>query len=190
MLAGIFTSEISVKVFDGNSASFFSENIFIIYQCETFSQMLKSDKLIITLNQSQLINMNMLKIIFLAVCLFPGIAIANVNIEINKTEQKEKSCRVYLVVKNDSDLSFQNFKMDMVLFNQDDIIIKNMALNIAPLQSEKKIVKAFDLKNIKCETVGSILVNNIMQCDAKEKSKPDCISMIQLSSKNDITISK
>lgn len=134
--------------------------------------------------------MNMLKIIFLTACLFPGIAIANVNIEINKTEQKEKSCRVYLVVKNDSALSFNTFKMDMVLFNQDDIIIKNMALNIAPLQSEKKIVKAFDLKSTKCNAVSSILVNKIMQCDAKEEKKPDCISMIKLSSKNDISISK
>lgn len=134
--------------------------------------------------------MNMLKIIFLTACLFPGIAIANVNIEINKTEQKEKNCRVYLVVKNDSAFSFDTFKMDMVLFDQDDIIIKNMALNIAPLQPEKKIVKAFDLKSTKCNTVSSILVNKIMQCDAKEEKKPDCISMIKLSSKSDISISK
>ncbi|MEM7027339.1 MAG: hypothetical protein AAF410_03825 [Pseudomonadota bacterium] len=120
----------------------------------------------------------------------PAIAIANVNIELNKTEQRNNSCRVYLVIKNDTDLAFNTFKMDMVLFNKEDIISKNMALNIAPLQSAKKIVKAFDVKNIKCDGIGSILINKVMECEAEPNSNSDCIAMINTSSKNNISISK
>ena len=134
--------------------------------------------------------MTWLKITCSALAILPSATFANIDIELNKTEQQNKSCRVYLVIKNDSNFYFSAFKLDAILFNKDDIINKNVAINIAPLQQNKKIVKAFDVKNVQCKNMGSILVNKIMQCETDTDTNPDCMSLLELSSKNDIVITK
>lgn len=111
-------------------------------------------------------------------------------IELNKVEQRKQTCRVYLFAQNKTQQEFTSFKLDVVLFNQNGIIQKNMAVNIAPLPVAKKIVKAFDLKNLECDSIGSLLVNRIINCETVTNDSLNCLSLLQLSSKNKIPFSK
>ncbi len=122
---------------------------------------------------------------------FPATAEMRVlEIELNKIEQRDQACRVYLFAKNKTQQKFTSFKLDVVLFNQNGIIQKNMAVNIAPLPVAKKIVKAFDLKQLDCDAIGSLLVNRVIECETASNDAPDCLSLLKLSSKNRIPFSK
>ena len=136
--------------------------------------------------------MQRLKRFIFAMILLPGAALGvdSVGLELNKTEQRGQSCRVYLLIENGSGLSFETFKLEMVLFDKAGIIDKNMALDIAPLRRDKKRVTAFDVKDIQCGDMGAILVNKIMQCRAEAGGEPDCLSLLKLSTRTDIALTK
>ena len=137
----------------------------------------------------KIINLTLIKVLIILIIL-PSTSIAGVNIELNKVEQINEACRVFLVIKNNSSHDFNALKLDLVLFNQDDVIYKNMLVELAPLESEKKSVKAFDLKNYQCAHLSSLLVNKIFQCNSTTATDLDCMELINLSTKNDILITK
>jgi len=110
----------------------------------------------------------------------------NLSIELNKNEQRGNDCRIYLYAQNNSKHAFSSLKLDLVVFNQDGIINKNMALNLAPLPIAKKSVKAFDLKNTTCKQIGSILINKVMQCEADPNKLDNCLQLLSLTSKTNI----
>ena len=113
-----------------------------------------------------------------------------INIELNKVEQRNKNCRTYLVADNNTRLAIDILRLDLVLFDSNEIIIRNMALNIAPLASAKKSVKAFDLKNTACNNIGSMLVNSVLECKSKNNTAVDCLALLRLSSKTSISLVK
>jgi hypothetical protein len=133
---------------------------------------------------------NSIKFLATLTLLIPNFAFASVMVELNKLEQKPSACRIYLVIENTSNLSFNSFKLDVVLFNKEAIISKNMAVELAPLPLTKKSVKAFDAKNIQCENIGSLLINKIYQCSAESGDQENCLSLLNLSSKNSIPVRK
>ena len=113
-----------------------------------------------------------------------------INIELNKVEQRNKNCRTYLVADNNTRLAIDILRLDLVLFDSNEIIIRNMALNIAPLASAKKSVKAFDLQNTACNNIGSMLVNSVLECKSKNNAAVDCLALLRLSSKTSISLIK
>lgn len=136
--------------------------------------------------------MRHLKLLILGIILAPGMApgAGSVGLELNKTEQDGQSCRLYLLTDNQSDLAFDTFTLEMVLFDKAGIIDRNMGLDIAPLPRAKKMVTAFNVKDIQCGAIGSILINQIMQCEAGAGAAPDCMELLRLSTRTDIAISK
>lgn len=137
-------------------------------------------------------DLNRLKYIkaLILLLILPNTSFAGISIELNKAEQVNDACRVFLVIKNTSEHAFSSIKLDLVLFNQDDVIHKNMAMELAPLEQQRKSVKAFDLKNYQCGEVGSLLVNKVIQCNTSTNADLDCMSLINLSTKNNIQITK
>jgi len=114
----------------------------------------------------------------------------DVSVELNKLEPLEKGCRAYIVVANGSDTPFQSFKLDLVLFGADGIIAKRFALDLAPLKANKRIVKLFDLDGVACEGVGSLLVNDVLECRSEAGDVADCLSRMKVSSLTKAQITK
>lgn len=117
-------------------------------------------------------------------------AAESLSIEINKTEQRENHCRIYLFTQNSSSYAFDALKLDLVLFDQNSIIKKNMALNLAPLPNNKKSVKAFEVKNTACTELSSLLINEVIQCNASNETITDCLELMKVSSKTNISLTK
>ncbi len=109
-----------------------------------------------------------------------------VTIELNKVEQRDQHCRFYLMAENKLGHAIDTLKMELVLFDHDGIIKKNMALDLAPLPVAKKSVKAFQLKNTTCSDVSTLLVNRIMHCETPAGTLTECLQKLSLSSKTDI----
>ncbi len=115
---------------------------------------------------------------------------AKIAVELNKLETQQQSCRAYLVIDNQSDKSYDVLKLDLVLFQTDGIIGRRFALDLAPLKAKKRSVKLFDLDGVQCDTIGSFLINDIMDCKAGGADEGGCLDQLALSSRSNVQLSK
>ena len=110
------------------------------------------------------------------------------NVELNTIEQQDDACRVYLVVKNESEDRFTDLEMELILFDKEGFVSRRYAVQIAPLQPNKTRVRPFDLPELDCGTVGQFLINDVTKCAAEDGEKPDCLKRIRTESKGEVTL--
>jgi hypothetical protein len=96
-------------------------------------------------------------------------------IELNKLEPQKDSCRAYVVVTNNSSTAYQSLKLDLVLFQPDGVIGRRFALDLGPLRAQKRSVKLFDI-DMPCDQVGSLLINDVLECNGETGSIPNCLA--------------
>jgi len=114
----------------------------------------------------------------------------SVSLELNKLEASDKGCRAYIVVSNPSNTAFDAYKLDLVMFQTDGIIGRRFALDLAPLRPSKRTVKLFDLDGVKCDDIGSFLINEVMECRSDAGPVEDCLSRTSVSSLTKVEITK
>lgn len=120
--------------------------------------------------------------------LAPGGASADgaISVELNKVEQAGDDCRVYLVMNNALATTLSAIKLDLVLFDTDDIIAHRFALNVAPLAAGKTSVKSFDVPDMSCETIGRVLLNDAIDCRGDSGSITQCAGEVAVSSQGEV----
>ena len=102
-------------------------------------------------------------------------------LELNKLEKAGEACRVYLSLRNDGD-AYESFKLDLVLFGTDGVIARRLTAEIAPLRARKRSVKLFDVPGLDCAGIGSVLVNDVLECRPAADSA-ECLQRLELSSR-------
>lgn len=113
-----------------------------------------------------------------------------VSLELNKLEPSEKGCRAYVVVSNPSSTTYDAYKLDLVMFQSDGVIGRRFALDLAPLRPSKRTVKLFELDNMSCDSIGSFLINDVLECRASSGPVADCLAGLKVSSLTKVGISK
>jgi hypothetical protein len=113
-----------------------------------------------------------------------------VSVELNKLEAQGSGCRAYVVVQNDDTTSYQSFKLDLVLFQQDGVIGRRFAMDLAPLKPQKRTVKLFDLDNIACDKIGSFLINDIVECKTDAGPVENCLAGVTVKSLTNVQLTK
>jgi hypothetical protein len=86
------------------------------------------------------------------VCLFPIFTSAQqpgVILELNKLEDVGEACRIYLLVEEQSGVTFEKLDADFVLFDAYGIIIKRYLVPLAPIAGGQSRVRLFDLPNFR-----------------------------------------
>lgn len=106
-----------------------------------------------------------------------------IRMELNRLEGVDAGCRVYLIVGNDGAKALESLKLDLVLFNSDGVIDRRLALEAGPLRPAKTSVKLFDLTDLPCKGLGSILVNDVLACREAGGAEPDCFSRLALATR-------
>jgi len=114
----------------------------------------------------------------------------SVSVELNKLEPNGGSCRAYLVVNNESKTGLKAFKLDLVLFQSDGVIGRRFAVDLAPLRPSKRSVKLFDIEGTSCDSVGSFLINDVVECEAESGQIDDCLGAINPSSLSQVKLTK
>ncbi len=120
----------------------------------------------------------------------PALAAPAVSIELNKLETQGSGCRAYMVVQNDEATNYQTFKLDLVLFQQDGVIGRRFAMDLAPLKPQKRTVKLFDLDNMACDKIGSFLINDIVECKTDAGPVENCLAGVTVKSLTNVQLSK
>ncbi len=113
----------------------------------------------------------------------------NIEIELNKLEDRDDSCRAYLVFKNQTTSQFNEFKLDLVMFGADGIISRRLAVDSSPLRSNKTSVKLFDIDGLSCAGISLILINDVLSC-RDEYERNDCVDLIDATSKGNVSFVK
>jgi hypothetical protein len=114
----------------------------------------------------------------------------SVALELNKLETTEKGCRAYVVLNNPTDVSYQSFKLDLVLFQTDGVIGRRVALDLAPVKAQKKTVKLFDLDSMACDKIGSFLINDVIECKTETGAADNCLQRLTTSTLSSVKLSK
>ena len=95
-----------------------------------------------------------------------------------------------MVVNNSSETAYQSFKIDLVLFQTDGVIGKRFSIDLAPLKPKKKSVKLFEIDGIQCDKIGSLLINDVMECKADAGPVPNCLDSLKTSTLTNVQLSK
>jgi hypothetical protein len=134
---------------------------------------------------------------FLAILVFalalstpPLAAPEGIGIELNRLEDQGSGCRAYLVIANPGEVAYSGFKLDLVLFDRTGTIIRRLAVDLAPLRAAKTSVKVFDIVDTGCGAIGSVLINDVLDCRNASGNVPDCVQRVSTSSKVHASLSK
>ncbi len=111
-------------------------------------------------------------------------------LELNKLIPAENGCRMLMVVDNRSGGALSVIKLDLVFFQPDGIIGKRIVLDLAPVRAAKRGVKAFDIDRLQCDGIGSILINDVIDCRADSGPASDCLNRLRTTSLSGVELTK
>lgn len=107
-----------------------------------------------------------------------------IGLELNRLQPTgEGACSVQLVIDNPGAHAYRSLDLDMVVFDRDGVIAARVAMQLAPLRARKLAVREFDLPELRCQDIGQLLLNDVPDCARDDGSTPDCVELLQLSSR-------
>ncbi|MGM0561681.1 MAG: Tat pathway signal sequence domain protein [Pseudomonadota bacterium] len=109
-----------------------------------------------------------------------------VTLELNKLEQVDQTCRAYMLFENDSGSDFDQFRLDLVLFDAEGVISRRIAIEAAPLETGRSTVKFFDFTEQQCDTIDRMLVNGVSPCADASGEREDCNDILNLANRTDV----
>jgi hypothetical protein len=115
---------------------------------------------------------------------------AELLIELNKLEDTDQGCRSLFVFDNATGHELNRFQVDLILFDQEGVYAKQVMLDMAPLSEDKKVLASFLLPDQRCEAIGSILVNDLPQCEDGAGAEVDCVKLLEVRSRTDTPLEK
>jgi len=111
-------------------------------------------------------------------------------LELNKLEPRDRGCRAYFVIGTGNQ-SFQTFKVDLILFRKDGIVDRRVAVDLGPLRAGKMTVKTFDLEAASCDQIGTLLLNDVLDCKSDPPAATgDCLADFTLSTRSPVEFKK
>lgn len=113
-----------------------------------------------------------------------------IGIELNKTEETEQGCRPLFLFDNRSGHQLNLFQVELVLFDKKGVYSNQILLDMAPLYRDKKVVASFLMEDLRCDEIGSILVNALPSCANNAGADLDCLSLLEVTSKSAIPLEK
>lgn len=126
-------------------------------------------------------------------CALPPALAADVEelvIELNKLEDSEEGCRSLFVFDNGTGRQLNRFRVDLILFDREGVYAKELLLDMAPLYEDKKVLASFLLGEEPCAAIGSILVNDLPQCEDGAGTSIDCLPLLRVLSRAAVPLEK
>ncbi len=108
-------------------------------------------------------------------------------VELNQLEDMEQGCRGAVVFTNEMDMTIQELAIEVAVFDHDERV-KNLwllpARNLAP---GKIRVRQFLFQEDSCADIGSILLNDVVNCEVDGDLDPEeCLARTSVSSRIDV----
>ena len=111
-------------------------------------------------------------------------------LELNKLEPVQATsggaagCRAYLVASDpEGGPKVDAMRLDLVLFGTDGVIARRIALDVGPVQPGRMQVRPFELRDLPCDGIGQILVNDALICKIGGADQNDCLDRVKTASR-------
>lgn len=122
-------------------------------------------------------------------CAAAAPAPAPITLQLNKLAPfaEGTGCVAYFVVSNPGAQPISDLDLDLVLFNMNGVIARRVAAQLGPLPARKTAVRLFDLAGTPCDSIGHILLNDVLSCQAGTApeggdARAACLARIAVSS--------
>ncbi len=106
-----------------------------------------------------------------------------ISIELNKLEEKQGSCRLYLVIRNRTAKDVKNLELDVFIFDRNDVITRRVGLNTRRLKPSRIYVRLFDITKVTCSGIARLVLNEVLSCTSTAGAAIDCEDDLALSSR-------
>jgi len=111
-------------------------------------------------------------------------------IELNKLEDSGEGCRSMFVFDNRTGHELHRFRVDLILFDQKGVYARQLLLDMAPLSEDKKVLASFLLAEEPCDSIGSLLINDLPWCENGSGAELDCVDLLEVRSRSDVPLEK
>jgi hypothetical protein len=93
-----------------------------------------------------------------------GAAPGTIALELNKLVPADNACHAYILVQNQTPEPLNELKVDVYLFDKQEIILEGVALQFNDVPSERERVVPFELADLACDSIGRVLLNKVLVC--------------------------
>ena len=111
-------------------------------------------------------------------------------IELNKLEDTEEGCRSLFVFDNETGHELNRFRVDLILFDRKGVYAKQLLLDMAPLYEDKKVLASFLLADDPCDSIGTVLINDVPWCENGAGATVDCVKLLDVGSRTEVPLEK
>jgi hypothetical protein len=101
-------------------------------------------------------------------------------LEVNAAETANNRCLLTFLIENKTSKAIDSLKLELALFNPENIIQRRMVIEMGPLRGMRTIVRTFPAEG-ECGQTGAILVNDVVACSAGDPG--ECMDGLALSSR-------
>ena len=110
-----------------------------------------------------------------------------ISIELNKLEEKPGSCRIYLVIRNQTEIDLKNLELDVFIFDRDDIITRRVGLHTRRLKPGRTYIRLFDITKVTCSEIERLVLNEVISCTSNAGAAIECEDELALSSRSRVS---
>lgn len=109
-------------------------------------------------------------------------------LELNNTKQMEQSCRFSFLFENKMGQTVDDLGLEVAILDKDDLAQDFLLINSGRLTPNKRRIQQFDLPDLICADIGSVLINDVSECKSAELTAADCLDAIKPNSKINIKL--
>jgi hypothetical protein len=96
-------------------------------------------------------------------------------LELNAVQPAETGCRVTFLATNDLGAAVDRAGIEMAFFTADGGIDRIVTLDFTGLTQGKTKVLQFELKDLLCDDIGRLLVNDVVSCEGEGLPADSCL---------------
>ncbi len=105
-------------------------------------------------------------------------------IELNALNQTEGACRLLFVARNGLAADVTSLVLEAVAFDASGSVNRIALFDFSSLPTGTPRVRQFDLPDLACSDIGSLLVNGVQSCEGPA----DCSAALSVSSRTDVEL--
>ncbi len=111
-------------------------------------------------------------------------------LELNRVEETEGGCQAFFLLNNRTGHVLDAFRLELILFDRDGIVADRLRVDMAPVREAKRTMSTYVLPGTPCAEIGSILVNDIPLCEARDGAEVDCVDLLEVDHRDAIALEK
>lgn len=107
-------------------------------------------------------------------------------VELNALQPAENGCRVTFLATNNLGGQLDRAAVEVAFFTSDGAIDRIVTLDFKALAEGKTKVLQFELKNLSCDGIGRLLINDITACEGTGIAATACLDGLVTTTRPDI----